>query len=121
MTGPQGQRGEAGPAGKDGAKGDKGDAGPRGLTGKTGPAGSDGKTPNFEIRDGHLFAIYEQEVHMAEAREIDLGLVKGPKGDKGDTGPRGPEGPELSLIHIQMCIRDRSESEFYPGIKWWRR
>ena len=31
---------------------------------------------------------------MAEAREIDLGLVKGPKGDKGDTGPRGPEGPE---------------------------
>lgn len=30
---------------------------------------------------------------MAEAKEIDLGPVKGPKGDKGDPGERGPEGP----------------------------
>ena len=53
MTGPQGLRGETGPAGKDGAKGDKGEQGP------AGPAGADGKTPSFEVRDGHLFAIYE--------------------------------------------------------------
>lgn len=62
MTGPQGLRGETGPAGRDGAKGEKGDQGPIGPAGKTGPAGpsgADGKTPSFEVRDGHLFAIYE--------------------------------------------------------------
>ena len=62
MTGPQGLRGETGPAGKDGAKGDKGEqgpAGPAGEAGPAGPAGADGKTPSFEVRDGHLFAIYE--------------------------------------------------------------
>lgn len=62
MTGPQGLRGETGPAGKDGEKGDKGEQGPVGPVGKTGPAGpsgADGKTPSFELRGGHLFAIYE--------------------------------------------------------------
>ncbi|MDO4468421.1 MAG: collagen-like protein [Bacillota bacterium] len=65
MTGPQGQRGETGPAGKDGAKGEKGEIGPagpagaKGEQGPAGPAGADGKTPSFEIRGGHLFAIYE--------------------------------------------------------------
>lgn len=62
MTGPQGQRGETGPAGKDGAKGDQGErgpVGPAGEAGPAGPAGADGKTPSFELRDGHLFAIYE--------------------------------------------------------------
>lgn len=62
MTGPQGQRGETGPAGKDGAKGDQGErgpVGPAGEAGPAGPAGTDGKTPSFELRDGHLFAIYE--------------------------------------------------------------
>lgn len=62
MTGPQGQRGETGPAGKDGAKGDQGErgpVGPAGEAGPAGPAGADGKTPSFELRDGHLYAIYE--------------------------------------------------------------
>lgn len=47
-----------------GPKGDTGEQGPQGLKGDTGaqgpqgPAGADGKTPEFEIRDGHLYAIY---------------------------------------------------------------
>lgn len=34
--------------------------GPKGDPGQQGPAGADGKTPSFEIRDGHLYAIYEE-------------------------------------------------------------
>lgn len=29
------------------------------IMGPAGPAGADEKTPSFELRDGHLFAIYE--------------------------------------------------------------
>lgn len=36
-----------------------GPQGPKGETGATGPAGADGKTPSFEIRSGHLYAIWE--------------------------------------------------------------
>ena len=39
-------------------KGLKGDKGEKGDTGASGTAGADGKTPEFEIRDGHLYAIY---------------------------------------------------------------
>ena len=42
-------------------KGLKGDKGEKGDTGASGTAGADGKTPEFEIRDGHLYAIYEDE------------------------------------------------------------
>lgn len=47
MKGPQGERG---PQGNPGANGAQGPAGPK---------GEDGKAPTFEIRDGHLYAIYE--------------------------------------------------------------
>lgn len=40
-------------------KGVKGDKGDKGDTGDTGAAGADGKTPNFEVREGHLYAIFE--------------------------------------------------------------
>lgn len=33
--------------------------GPQGAQGPQGPAGADGKTPTFEIRSGHLYAIFE--------------------------------------------------------------
>ena len=49
MKGPQGQQGIQGPAGEPGAVGPAGPAG---------PAGENGKTPSFEVRDGHLYAIY---------------------------------------------------------------
>lgn len=51
IIGPKGDPGEQGPQGAPGAKGDKGDQG---------PAGKDGATPTFEIRDGHLYAIYDE-------------------------------------------------------------
>ena len=56
MTGPQGLRGETGPAGKTGQKEKRraGPAGPAGEAGPAGQAGADGKTPSFEVRDGHL-------------------------------------------------------------------
>lgn len=40
-----------------GAKGDKGDTGAQGATGA---AGKDGATPSFEIREGHLYAIFNE-------------------------------------------------------------
>lgn len=55
-TGPQGEKGDTG---ETGAQGPQGKQGPQGVQGPTGPAGADGKTPNFEIREGHLYAIYE--------------------------------------------------------------
>ena len=62
MTGPQGQRGETGPAGRDGAKGDQVNV--LGILYwrsklRQNSTGADGKTPSFELRGGHLFAIYE--------------------------------------------------------------
>lgn len=51
MKGPQGQQGIQGPAGEPGAVGPAGPAG---------PAGENGKTPSFEVRDGHLYAIYPE-------------------------------------------------------------
>lgn len=62
MKGPQGERGPQGNPGAQGAagpKGEKGDQGANGAQGPAGPKGEDGKTPTFEIRDGHLYAIYE--------------------------------------------------------------
>ena len=62
MKGPQGERGPQGNPGAQGAagpKGEKGDQGANGEQGPAGPKGEDGKTPTFEIRDGHLYAIYE--------------------------------------------------------------
>ena len=62
MKGPQGERGPQGNSGAQGAagpKGEKGDQGANGAQGPAGPKGEDGKTPTFEIRDGHLYAIYE--------------------------------------------------------------
>lgn len=55
-TGEQGPQGEKGDTGEQGPKGDQGIQGPKG---DTGPAGADGKTPTFELREGHLYAIYE--------------------------------------------------------------
>lgn len=68
MTGPQGAQGATGatgPKGDTGAQGPKGDAGvagpkgDKGDTGATGAKGADGVTPSFEIRSGHLYAVYE--------------------------------------------------------------
>ncbi len=55
MTGPQGPEGPEGPAG---AKGETGAQGPQGPAGADGADGKDGVTPEFEIRSGHLYAIY---------------------------------------------------------------
>ena len=57
----KGDKGETGAQGLQGPKGDQGERGPQGLQGVKGEAGSagkDGATPEFEIRDGHLIAIY---------------------------------------------------------------
>ena len=77
MTGPQGPQGATGEQGPTGAKGDpgekgdtgaqgpQGEQGPQGLqgekgeTGAQGPKGDPGETPTFEIREGHLYAIFE--------------------------------------------------------------
>ena len=53
ITDLSGAAGITGPQGEAGVKGDKGDKG------DTGAAGKDGETPSFEIRDGHLYAIYQ--------------------------------------------------------------
>ena len=44
-----------------GAKGEKGDTGAQGPQGPAGADGKDGATPEFEIREGHLYAIYPDE------------------------------------------------------------
>lgn len=49
--------GPEGPQGRQGENGPTGPQGPKGETGATGPVGA---TPEFEIRDGHLWAIYEE-------------------------------------------------------------
>lgn len=43
-----------------GATGMTGPQGPKGETGATGATGLAGITPEFEIRDGHLYVIYEE-------------------------------------------------------------
>lgn len=53
----KGEKGDQGEKGETGAKGEKGD---QGETGPTGPAGKDGITPSFEVREGHLYAIYNE-------------------------------------------------------------
>lgn len=53
--GPQGLAGKQGPQGEQGIQGVKGEAGPQGPAGAK---GDPGETPTFEIREGHLFAIY---------------------------------------------------------------
>lgn len=60
MQGPQGVQGIQGKTGETGAKGEKGDTGATGAKGDTGAAGKDGITPSFEIRSGHLIAIYTE-------------------------------------------------------------
>ena len=62
MKGPQGERGPQGNPGAQGAvgpQGPKGDTGANGAQGPAGPKGEDGKAPRFEVREGHLYAIYE--------------------------------------------------------------
>ena len=60
----KGAKGDTGATGPQGPKGDTGATGAKGATGATGaqgpqgPAGADGKTPTFEIRSGHLYAIF---------------------------------------------------------------
>ena len=49
------------PKGDKGDTGETGEQGPKGDTGETGPKGDPGATPTFEIRDGHLYAIYPDE------------------------------------------------------------
>lgn len=75
MTGPQGPKGATGATGATGPQGLKGDKGDTGATGPQGPAGAKGATgatgpqgvkgdpgvsPTFEVRNGHLFAIYPE-------------------------------------------------------------
>ena len=59
VVGPQGPKGATGATGPQGPKGATGATGPQGEIGPQGPAGADGKTPTFELREGHLYAIYE--------------------------------------------------------------
>lgn len=58
LSGAKGMTGPQGPKGATGSQGPQGMQGPKGDTGATGPKGADGATPEFEIRNGHLFAIY---------------------------------------------------------------
>ena len=52
LSGAKGMTGPSGPQGPQGVQGPKGD------TGLQGPKGDKGETPTFEIRDGNLYAIY---------------------------------------------------------------
>lgn len=53
LSGAQGIKGDKGD------KGEKGDTGSKGDPGPQGPKGDPGETPTFEIRSGHLYAIFE--------------------------------------------------------------
>ena len=59
-AGPQGEKGDTGARGATGAAGAAGAAGPQGEKGATGAKGADGTSPTFEVRDGHLIAIYAE-------------------------------------------------------------
>ena len=65
MTGPQGPTGAKGDAGAQGPQGPKGETGAQGATGK------DGVTPTLEIRDGHLWAIYDDGKESGGTEEIE--------------------------------------------------
>ncbi len=59
----KGATGAQGPKGEQGERGETGSQGPKGEQGETGPQGPKGETgavPEFEIRSGHLYAIYEE-------------------------------------------------------------
>lgn len=58
ITDLSGAKGMTGPQGPKGATGATGPQGPKGDTGATGAKGADGKTPSFELRSGHLYAIF---------------------------------------------------------------
>ena len=59
----KGAKGDTGATGVQGPKGDTGAKGATGATGPqgaTGPKGAAGVTPSFEIRNGILYAIFEE-------------------------------------------------------------
>lgn len=56
VTDLSGAQGLTGPQGPQGLKGETGEQGPAGETGAT---GADGKTPSFIIKEGHLYAVWE--------------------------------------------------------------
>lgn len=57
--GPQGKTGAQGPQGDPGPQGLKGDTGAQGPQGARGPQGEPGISPTFSIKDGHLYADYD--------------------------------------------------------------
>ena len=59
-TGPQGLKGDKGDTGAVGPQGPQGVKGATGATGPQGPKGDAGVSPTFEIRNGHLIAIYPE-------------------------------------------------------------
>lgn len=59
-TGAPGPKGDTGATGPIGPTGPVGDKGPQGVTGTAGPKGADGITPRFEIRNGILYAIFDE-------------------------------------------------------------
>lgn len=65
IIGPQGPTGAKGDAGAQGPQGPKGETGAQGATGK------DGVTPTLEIRDGHLWAIYDDEKESGGTEETE--------------------------------------------------
>lgn len=61
-TGAQGPKGDTGARGAQGPKGETGDTGPqgpKGATGARGPQGEAGISPTLSIKNGHLFADYD--------------------------------------------------------------
>ena len=60
--GPQGPAGEKGATGAQGPRGPQGPAGEKGATGAQGPRGAQGEpgiSPTLSIKNGHLFADYD--------------------------------------------------------------
>ena len=60
--GPAGEKGDTGargPQGPAGEKGDTGAQGPQGPRGATGPQGEPGISPTLSIKNGHLYADYD--------------------------------------------------------------
>lgn len=60
VVGPQGPQGETGKQGPTGLTGPKGEQGAIGPQGPVGAKGEPGETPTFEVRGGHLYAIYQR-------------------------------------------------------------
>ena len=57
--GPQGEKGDTGARGPAGEKGDPGARGPQGTPGAKGEQGEPGISPTFSIKNGHLYADYD--------------------------------------------------------------